>query len=159
MGAELARQSRRRRDRGQALVEVALVAPLFFALLFGLIDLGRVIWAVDVVGGAAREGARYASVHHGTPGATVRVTKDEIKAHALGFVVAGGTSTAATVCFSPVTIASQTQGCSGDTDASASARGGLVTVRVETHVPVFLGAIFGRDTFTVSGESTVLINN
>ena len=40
----------RERSRGQALVEVALVSPLFFALLFGLIDLGRVIWAIDSVG-------------------------------------------------------------------------------------------------------------
>lgn len=149
----------RERSRGQALVEVALVAPLFFALLFGLIDLGRVIWAVDVVGGAAREGARYASVHAGYLAITPRMEKADIKAHALGFVVAGGSNSTATVCFSAVTIASQTVGCTGDTDSASYTRGGLVTVRVESHVPVFLGAIFGKDTFTVSGESTVLINN
>jgi Flp pilus assembly protein TadG len=42
------------RSRGQALVEVALVAPLFFLLVFGTIDLGRVIWANDAVASAAR---------------------------------------------------------------------------------------------------------
>jgi Flp pilus assembly protein TadG len=153
----------RDRSRGQALVEVALVSPLFFALLFGLIDLGRVIWAIDSVGAAAREGARYASVHAGEkliliPG-TEGKTKAELKAYAQGFVVAGGTSPTATVCFSPVNIGSKAPGCSGDTDTGTYARGNLVTVAVHSNVPVFLGAIFGSSTFPVSAESTVLINN
>jgi hypothetical protein len=74
-------------------------------------------------------------------------------------VVAGGLNTSASVCFSAVTIASQSTGCSGAFDAELYKRGNLVTVRVESHVPIFLGAIFGRDTFAVSGASTVLINN
>ncbi|HET9852415.1 MAG TPA: TadE/TadG family type IV pilus assembly protein [Candidatus Limnocylindrales bacterium] len=151
----------RDRSRGQALVEVALVSPLFFALLFGLIDLGRVIWAIDSVGGAAREGARYASMHANTtliPGTEVK-SRDELKAYALGFVVAGGVSPTATVCFSPVTIGSKAAGCSGDTDTGTYARGNLVTVSVQSSVPIFLGAIFGSSTFPVSAESTVLINN
>ena len=44
----------RRASRGQALAEVALVAPIFFLMVFGIIDLGRVIWANDVVANAAR---------------------------------------------------------------------------------------------------------
>lgn len=149
------------RSRGQAMVEVALVSPLFFALLFGLIDLGRVIWAIDVVGSAAREGARYASVHAGTPGIKGNDLKspDEIKAHALGFVVAGGVNPSATVCFSEVNISSQQLGCSGDTSTGAQVRGNLVTVTVQSSVPVFLGAVFGSGTFPVSATSTVLINN
>jgi Flp pilus assembly protein TadG len=151
----------RERSRGQALVEVALVSPLFFALLFGLIDLGRVIWAIDSVGAAAREGARYASVHANTtliPGTEVK-TPAQIKAHTLGFVVAGGINPSATVCFSTVNIGSQTPGCSGDTSTGTYTRGNLVTVGVQSHVPVFLGAIFGTSSFPVSAESTVLINN
>ena len=148
-------------SRGQALVEVALVAPLFFALLFGLIDLGRVIWAIDSVGAAAREGARYASVHAGTEGILGADPKssDAIKAYALGFVVAGGINTTATVCYSPVTIGRKAPGCSGDTSTGTQYRGNLVTVGVQSNVPVFLGAIFGTSTFPVSAESTVLINN
>jgi hypothetical protein len=34
-----------------------------------------------------------------------------------------------------------------------------VTVGVTSHVPVFLGAIFGTSTFPVSATSTVLVNN
>src|SRR3954447_23114830 len=51
-----------RRD-GQALVEFALVAPLFFLLLFSLIEFGRAVYYVQMLNNAAREGARYAIVH------------------------------------------------------------------------------------------------
>jgi Flp pilus assembly protein TadG len=155
-------------SRGQALTEVAMVAPLFFLMVFGTIDIGRAIWANDVVASAAREGARYASVHAGSVnpdfgGLTTLATKDEIKAHAVNFVIAGGASPSATVCFSSAaTLANQGAGCSGDVDESPDVgyeRGNLVTVKVTSHVPTILGSFFGATTWTVTGESTVLINN
>jgi Flp pilus assembly protein TadG len=48
--------------RGQALVEFAIVAPVFFLLLFGLIDLGRYVYVTNAFGQAAREGARFGAV-------------------------------------------------------------------------------------------------
>jgi len=45
------------------MVEFALVAPIFFLLLFGLIDFGRYVYYVQILNNAAREGARYAIVH------------------------------------------------------------------------------------------------
>jgi hypothetical protein len=59
------RLSRRRaeRDRGQALVEFALVAPLFFMVLVGVIVLGIIVFYNQQLGNAAREAARFASVH------------------------------------------------------------------------------------------------
>ncbi|NJD27673.1 MAG: pilus assembly protein [Chloroflexi bacterium] len=151
----------RGRREGQALVEVALVAPLFFLMLFGAIDLGRVIWANDVVANAAREGARYASVHAGTPGLTSPVDRQAIKAHALAFVTGAGGGATATVCFSSVQIASGQHGCSGDVNEpnAGYAKGNLVTVEVRVDVPVIMGAVFGFGAFTVTGESTVLVNN
>jgi Flp pilus assembly protein TadG len=53
----------RRRSRGQALVEFALIFPVFILLLFGILDLGRAIYAYNTVGQAAREGARVAIVN------------------------------------------------------------------------------------------------
>jgi Flp pilus assembly protein TadG len=53
----------RQRRRGQALVEFALVAPVFFLLLFGIIEGGRFIFYYQVLNNATREGARYAIVH------------------------------------------------------------------------------------------------
>jgi Flp pilus assembly protein TadG len=152
-------------SRGQALAEVALVAPLFFLMVFGVIDLGRVIWANDVAATAAREGARYASVHAGNADLTVLATKTDIRDHATQYVIAGGLNIGVTVCFSTVHIANSQAGCSGDTDEVVNgqpadyARGNLVTVGVTANVPTLLGSVFGRTQWSVQGESTVLINN
>lgn len=52
-----------KRARGQALVEFAMVAPLFFMLLFGIVEVGRFIFYYEVLNNATREGARYAIVN------------------------------------------------------------------------------------------------
>ena len=49
-------------EHGQALVEMALVLPLFFLLLFGVIEMGRVGYAYITVSNAAREGGRIATI-------------------------------------------------------------------------------------------------
>lgn len=54
---------RRGRSRGQTLVEFALIAPLFFLLLFSIIEFGRAVYYIQMLNNAAREGARYAIVH------------------------------------------------------------------------------------------------
>ena len=51
------------RSRGQALPEFAIVAPLFFLLLFGIIEVGRFIFYYEILNNATREGARYAIVN------------------------------------------------------------------------------------------------
>ena len=48
--------------QGQALVEFALVAPIFFLVFFGLVDTARLVYTSSVVSQAAREGARLAAV-------------------------------------------------------------------------------------------------
>lgn len=53
----------RRRSRGQALVEFALVVPWFFLMLFGIIEAGRFIFYYETLNNATREGARYAIVN------------------------------------------------------------------------------------------------
>ena len=50
-----------RRDRGQALPEFALVAPVFFLVLFGIIQMGFLLAGQNGMSNAAREAARYAS--------------------------------------------------------------------------------------------------
>ena len=50
------------RSRGQALVEFAFVAPIFFLLLFAILDFGRYVYYVQILNNAAREGARVAVV-------------------------------------------------------------------------------------------------
>lgn len=58
-----ARGTGRGSRRGQALVEFALVAPVFFLLLFAVIEGARFILFYEALNNATREGARYAIVH------------------------------------------------------------------------------------------------
>lgn len=55
-----------RDSRGQAMVEMALVLPLFLMVLMGIIILGIGVFYQQQVTNAAREAARYASTHSGT---------------------------------------------------------------------------------------------
>lgn len=48
------------RRRGAAVVEMALVTPLFFVLVFGLIEFGRMVMVQDALMDAARDGCRTA---------------------------------------------------------------------------------------------------
>jgi len=48
----------RHRTGGQALVEFALIVPIFMLLLFALLDFGRVIYAQQTITQDAREAAR-----------------------------------------------------------------------------------------------------
>ena len=59
----MTRMKRQGRTRGQAMAEFAIVAPLFFLLLFGIIEVGRFIFYYEVLSNATREGARYAIVN------------------------------------------------------------------------------------------------
>jgi Flp pilus assembly protein TadG len=52
------RDRHRSRSRGQALVEFAIIVPVFMLLLFALLDFGRVIYAQQTIAQDAREGAR-----------------------------------------------------------------------------------------------------
>lgn len=56
------------RDRGASLIEFALVAPLLFLLIFGVIEFARVIHGFSTVWSVAREGARYATTVGDTDG-------------------------------------------------------------------------------------------
>lgn len=52
----------RPRRNGQALVEFAMVVPLFLLLVFGIIDVGRYVFTANAFSNGTREGARAASV-------------------------------------------------------------------------------------------------
>lgn len=52
--------ARRRTDTGAAAVELALVLPVLFLVVAGIVDLGRVMYTQVMLTNAAREGARVA---------------------------------------------------------------------------------------------------
>ncbi len=52
----------RRGQRSQALVEFALVSPIFLLIVFSAIDVSRLLYAYTAISSAARDGARTASL-------------------------------------------------------------------------------------------------
>ena len=52
-----------RHRRGQALTEFALLLPFLLVFLFGIIDVGRMVYAYNSVSNAAREAGRTAIVN------------------------------------------------------------------------------------------------
>lgn len=61
--------------RGQALVEFALIIPIFIFLVMGIFDLGRAVYGFNTINNAAREGARLAIVDQ-TPAHVVAEATD-----------------------------------------------------------------------------------
>ena len=52
-------------DRGSTMVEFSLIVFMFIIMLFGVVELGRMVLVYTTVANAARAGARYAIVHGG----------------------------------------------------------------------------------------------
>ena len=50
-------------ERGQDVVEFALIIPVLFLILMGIFDMGRATFSYTVLLNAAREGARFGVIH------------------------------------------------------------------------------------------------
>lgn len=50
--------ARRREERGAAALELGIVAPLMFVLLFGMVQYGYLFWSLTTASATAREAAR-----------------------------------------------------------------------------------------------------
>jgi Flp pilus assembly protein TadG len=114
----VSRKTRRWRDRGAAAVEFALIVPALVTLIFGSIEFGLAVQARTMVGNAAREGVRVASLTGSMPG-----SKAGIEAAALNAVSGvSGTATVDVVCKTPAGVV-----C---TIGSTGAAGNIATVTV-----------------------------
>src|SRR4051812_25605888 len=70
------RRLARGRTKGQALVEFALIIPIFLLLLVAVFDLGRAVFSFNSLTNAAREGARMAIVNQDTASIVSRAQKE-----------------------------------------------------------------------------------
>jgi len=59
-------QSSRQVRRGAAVVEFAIVAPIFMLFVFGMIEYGRMVMVQQIITNASREGARTAVLEGST---------------------------------------------------------------------------------------------
>ena len=57
------KQDERDRDRGQGLLEFALVVAFLLLVMFAIIDFSRLFFGYATMSNGVREGARYAIVH------------------------------------------------------------------------------------------------
>lgn len=152
------RYTSRRRRRGQALVEFALVAPMFFLVLFGIIEAGRFIFYYETLNNATREGARYAIVNGANtigcptgpaaPGSTpCDVAGDDVRARVRN---------AAFGVLSPLTVDPVWQGFNGQ--PGNNGRGSTVTVTA-TFTYQSLIPIVPLPPITITAESSLVVNN
>lgn len=68
----------RKNERGTTIAEFAVVALLFFTILFGIIEFGRLLYTHNALTDATRKGARYASIHHGASDADHLAVKNYV---------------------------------------------------------------------------------
>lgn len=144
------RSRARVRTRGQALVEFAFVAPIFFLLLFAIIDFGRYVYYVQVLNNAAREGARYAIVHGSNsfqpagPAQNDPAVASVVRGYAVG-VSGTGSLTITSVWGNPP-------------NPPINNRGSNVYVKVSYAFHSIIPVV-PIPPITINGESTLVINN
>lgn len=86
---EKLRQVCRKHRKGAAVVEFAVVAPVLFLLIFGMIEFGRMVMVQQVLTNASREGARIAVLD----GATTTDVTTAVQNYLAGASVSGATIT------------------------------------------------------------------
>jgi len=148
------------------MVEFALVAPVFFLLLFAIIEGGRFIFYYQLLNNATREGARYAIIHgakgspcSGPPVGTASCADaagnnviDATRNAAIGLVGSGDLDT-----FPPAWWdCASTPPLPGQPSTGNNGRGQCVTVFLaytyQSIVPIL-------PPITISAESSLVINN
>ena len=53
----------KKRERGQELVEYALILPIFLLIIMGIFDMGRAVYYYSALQNSVREGARYGIIN------------------------------------------------------------------------------------------------
>jgi len=96
MSIHIGRERVREGERGQSLVEFALMLPILLLLLLGAIDLGRAFHSSISITNAAREGAFYgASKPTDSSGIATRVRQE------LGLAASDASVSVSTACSAP----------------------------------------------------------
>jgi len=169
--------SGRQAGLGQALVEFALIIPVFLLMLFGVVDAGRYVYMNGVLSQAAREGARLAAVEASwignptndpscnQPGgpvcpATAAALTTDATAAANRMVAPFGSISTLYISCDPAGSAPTGAWTSGTAcTKNSGATGNIVSVRVLlTFTPItpVIAQIIGN--ITTSGSATMVIN-
>lgn len=118
-------------QRGQGLVEFALLVPLLLLMTLGALDFGRLFFAYTAIANAAREGAMCASLGSVCPAGAAAAATAEV-----GGALPGGITTAVTGGGSP---------------------GASVTVTVQYTFRAATTAILATSTFPLRASATMVV--
>lgn len=140
---------------GQSLVELALLAPVLFLLVFGAIDVGRAVTVYDALTNAAREAARYSVAHSGEPGVTeCSYSSGAITASPCAPLVADALTIAPQLDTSRFVAFSMSYTRFGTSDGSGGTLAAQVTLRYRFQPLV--GFVLGGASFTIAANATYL---
>lgn len=127
-------KGRIKEQRGAAAVEFALVSVLLFMVLFGIIVWGQVFSELEVLNGAAREGARLAAVGDPT-NSTVANVQTRVRSAAAPYTLTA--SPTVTVKTAAGASASQDPPCqNGTTAGTTDTSQGEITVSWVQSIPI-----------------------
>ena len=148
------------RRRGQGLVEFAITAPIFFFMLFAIIDFGRYVYYVQILNNAAREGARYAIVNGSSSFNPVGPNRDDpkvagvVRNYAIGVI--GNTTLLTISCWKADPADCFPSDNPGVTPKNDRGFPVYVSVAYDFHPLIPMIPIPG---ITITGESTLVINH
>lgn len=97
-------QSPHRARAGAAVVEFAVVAPLLFLLVLGIIEFGRTLMVQEILTNAAREGARRAVLPGATRAEVEKLVQDYLDANLISGHSVQTTDPATAQAGTPVTV-------------------------------------------------------
>jgi len=129
-----------RGSRGQSLTEFALVLPLFFILLFGILDIGRLYNTWLTLQHALREAGRFAVTGRSMTGSTREASIITVAQQASGGIL------------TDVQITSQSGG-----SGSAGTAGDTVTISVAYDLKLItpiIGQFFSNGVYRINASTT-----
>ena len=125
----------RRQERGQSLVETAIVFPILLLLLAATVDFGRAFDAYIVLTNAAREGARFGSTNP-------ELTEEEILDIVVTDIMGSGTN------LTPINESEIVVTVEGQEEGSE-----VVKVTVSYPLPMWFGQLIGIPQVTLTKVS------
>jgi Flp pilus assembly protein TadG len=154
-------------DRGQTLVEFALIIPIVLLMMLGLFDLGRIVFINNSLSDGARNGARHAATRPRDADYCARID-DAVRSATRGQPLTPYTVTLRTLDGSDNTLATYVvcqNGANGPGLAAMVADeqagpGDRVTVEIGTNVDLtldFIADATGRSNFALDAESTMQV--
>jgi Flp pilus assembly protein TadG len=155
------RQSIAGGSRGQALVEFAVTIVVLLALVFGVIEIARIMLCYTTVANAARVGARYAITNSSVPGTTatfsgVSTIKSNITTVVQNFAAAGTLNTSSTYLTVSVSYPDGGTCTSTSTSCTGTTAGNRVSVSVSyTYDPLLTYFSLGTIHLTSTSQGVI----